>query len=340
MGQFKTVVVTGGEGFIGRHLVKDLLNQGAKVISLDNGVTSDLSLAQNSQSFKFIKFDVCHPWSDWIELVPTDWMDCVSHVFHLASPASPKWYQSLTLETLKVNSEGTERALKFAQAYGARMVLASSSEIYGFSPNVPFQEDDWGIVNPRGMRSCYVESKRFAESLVDHFNRRHGSRHGVVRIFNTYGPGMCAEDGRVIINFLSQALLDKPLTIYGDGLQTRSFCYVDDLISGLMAYAARDIEEPVNLGNDTECSVRDLVKVIEKILGRSFNKVYKHRPENDPLRRRPDISKAKRLLTPWAPATDLEQGLRATLAWLQEGQKSLGQTGSQLSVLRYSSHLL
>jgi dTDP-glucose 4,6-dehydratase len=247
-------------------------------------------------------------------------LEPVDLVLHFASPASPPEYLSLPLETLDVGSVGTRNALDVAHCHDARFVLASTSEVYGDPLVHPQPEDYFGNVNPVGPRAVYDEAKRFAETMTMTYHRLHGVRTGIVRIFNTYGPGLRPADGRVVSNFLVQAMEGKPLTVYGDGSQTRSFCYVDDEVRGILALADSDVTEPVNIGNDGEYTMLELAQLVLDVTGSSSEIVFEPLPADDPARRRPDLTRARDLLG-WAPTVDLREGLERTYAWYEEERR-------------------
>jgi nucleoside-diphosphate-sugar epimerase len=315
------VLITGGGGFLGSHLAERYLNEGHRVVAVDNFCTGlrtnkvhlmGLSAAEN---LKFIEADVIQTWDDWAKQISGK----VDLVLHFASPASPPHYQRLGLETMWVNTLGLSRALSFADQQGARVVFASTSEIYGDPEVSPQPETYWGNVNTMGPRSCYDEAKRFGEALIYTHNLRHKTKHGLVRIFNTYGPRMNPNDGRVIINFLIQALEGSALSIYGDGSQTRSFCFVDDLVDGIVRYAQTDLIEPVNLGNDKEFTILEAAELVVKIFSnKNLKKIFEPLPKDDPKQRKPDLTRAKNLLKPWSPKISLEEGLRQMLTALQK----------------------
>ncbi len=301
-------LVTGGSGFLGSHLCRRLLAEGWEVVVLDSLLTGDAANIQElleHSAFHFEHYDV----TNYI-YVPgqVDW------VFHLASPASPVDYLEHPIHTLKVGALGTLRALGFAKARGARFFLASTSEVYGDPEQHPQTESYWGNVNPIGPRGVYDEAKRFAEAMVMAYHRSHGVDVRIVRIFNTYGPRMRRADGRAVPNFIEQALTGKPLTVHGDGTQTRSLCYVDDLIEGFWKLANSELVEPTNLGNPEEISVLELAKLINKVAGGKSSIEFLDRPVDDPEVRRPDISRAERELG-WRPEVNLEQGLKRTIEW-------------------------
>ncbi|MEJ5187356.1 MAG: UDP-glucuronic acid decarboxylase family protein [Candidatus Geothermincolales bacterium] len=305
------VLVTGGAGFIGSHFCERLIAEGYTVYCLDNlctGKAENLDSVKDSPSFRFILADVC-------EEINLD----VDAVAHLASPASPVDYGRLSVETMLANSLGTYRTLELARKRKARYLLASTSEVYGDPLEVPQREDYHGNVNPVGPRACYDEAKRFAEALTSTYRRLYGLPTVIVRIFNTYGPRMRLEDGRVIPNFLRQALEGNPLTVYGDGTQTRSFCYIDDMVEGLYRALVEERAEGevLNLGNQDEISVLDLARAVMEVLGVERELVFEPLPEDDPRRRRPDISRAREILG-WEPTTPLREGLEKTIPWFRE----------------------
>ncbi len=302
------VVVTGGAGFLGSHLCRHLLDRGDDVMCIDNLVTGDRSniapFEQNA-SFTFIEQDISEPFT-----VPGK----VDAVLNFASPASPPDYLALPIETLKVGSLGTMHALDLARAHGARFLTASTSEVYG-DPHVhPQVETYWGNVNPVGPRSVYDEAKRFGEALTMAYHRTYGLDTRLVRIFNTYGPQMRAGDGRVVSNFIVQALRGEPITIYGDGAQTRSFCFVDDEVRGFLALLDADgIHDPVNIGNPNEFTIIELAKIVLDVVGSSSELVYEPLPQDDPTQRKPDITRARTLLG-WEPVVQLREGVERTAA--------------------------
>ncbi|MBC7248435.1 MAG: SDR family oxidoreductase [Actinobacteria bacterium] len=305
------ILVTGGAGFIGSHLCERLVSQGHEVFCLDNlctGSVENLEHLQGAPNFRFILADVTEP----LGLI-------VDAVFHLASPASPRDYGRLVVETMLANSLGTYQTLEVARKSGARYLLASTSEVYGDPLRVPQDEGYYGNVNPVGPRSCYDESKRFAEALTASYRRIHGLHTVILRIFNTYGPRMRREDGRVIPNFIQQALAGEPLTVYGDGAQTRSFCYIDDMVEGLCRALASEeaAGEVINLGSDEEMTVLELAEKIRECLASPSPTTFLPLPEDDPQRRRPDLAKARRILG-WEPVTDLGEGLRRTAEWFRK----------------------
>lgn len=307
-------LVSGAAGFLGFHLCKKLFEKGFNVVGIDDISTGLQSNADNLSKYgtKFIHADASSPWAPWSKDFPQDF----EYVFHFASPASPPIYQQMPLKTLAVNSLGLFRALEFASEHKARLVFASTSEVYG-SPDVsPQPETYWGNVNSYGPRSCYDEAKRFGEALIYSYNQEKKTKHGLVRIFNTYGPHMNPSDGRVIINFLMQLKNKESLTVHGEGKQTRSFCYVDDLINGILAYAeTKDLTQPINLGNETEFSILELAQVVQGLSSEKTEIKYIDRPEDDPPQRKPDISLAKTLLG-WSPKIPLKEGLKKVLETL------------------------
>ena len=307
----KRVVVTGGAGFLGSHLCDALVERGDEVVCVDNlstGSKDNIEHLLDNPRFSVVLADIC----DGIEV-----QGPVDAVAHLACPASPPAYLSMPLETLRVGSRGTEVALQLATVHHGRFLLASTSEVYGDPAVHPQPESYWGSVNPVGPRSVYDEAKRFAESLTAAYRRTHKTNTGIVRIFNTYGPRLSPGDGRVMSNFIVQALSGQPLTIYGGGSQTRSFCYVDDLIRGLVAMIDSNLPGPVNLGNPIEMTVGDLAEKLISLTGSSSQIVYRALPADDPARRRPDIALAKAALG-WEPGVDLDDGLALTIEWFQE----------------------
>ncbi len=306
----ETVVVTGGSGFIGSHLCDRLLKEGFRVISLDNFITGTLENIKHligRNNFRFIEHNV----TKYIDIG-----EAVDYVLHFASPASPEDYLKFPIPTLKVGSLGTHNALGLAKAKRARFILASTSEVYGDPLVHPQPETYWGNVNPVGVRGCYDESKRFAEALTMAYHRVHKIDTKIARIFNTYGPRMRMNDGRVVPNFIYQALNNKPLTVYGKGTQTRSFCYIDDLVEGIFRFMQSGINEPVNLGNPHEFTILQLAKSVIKLTGTKSKVVFKPLPQDDPRQRQPDIKKAKKILK-WLPSIQLEDGLRKTIEWFK-----------------------
>src|SRR6058998_3221277 len=300
------VLVTGAAGFLGSHLCDRLLAQGHRVVAMDNFITgspANVAHLREHRDFQFVLHDV----TNFIEVQgPLD------GVLHFASPASPVDYLELPIQTLKVGSLGTHKALGLAKAKRARFLLASTSEVYGDPLVHPQKEDYWGNVNPIGPRGVYDEAKRFAEAITMAYHRTHGVQTRIVRIFNTHGPRMRLNDGRVVPNFISQALRGEPLTVYGDGSQTRSFCYVSDLVEGIVRLLRSDHSEPVNCGNPTEISILQFAERIKALTGSKSEIVFRPLPEDDPKVRQPDIGKARALLG-WEPRVPLEDGLRRTI---------------------------
>lgn len=303
--------MTGAAGFLGSHLCDRLLRDGHDVLGMDNLLTGSLAniahLEGNSR-FRFVRHDV----TNYLEVSGP-----LEGVFHFASPASPVDYLALPIQTLKVGSLGTLNALGIARAKGAKFLLASTSEIYGDPQIHPQPESYWGHVNGVGPRGVYDEAKRFAEALTMAYHREHGIRTHIARIFNTYGPRMRLDDGRVIPAFVGQALRGEPLTVHGRGTQTRSFCYIDDLIEGISRLMAVDERDPVNLGNPSELLVLELAKTVLAITGSQSEIVFRDLPQDDPRQRCPDLTKARRLLT-WEPAVTLDEGLRRTIEWFRQ----------------------
>ncbi|MGI8758241.1 MAG: UDP-glucuronic acid decarboxylase family protein [Acidimicrobiales bacterium] len=311
----RRVVVTGGAGFLGSHLCDALLARGDEVVAIDNLVTGSVTNVEHlfaHEGFTFARHDVsAHVW------VPGQ----VDAVLHFASPASPRDYLEMPIQTLKVGSLGTHNTLGLAKEKGARFLLASTSEVYGDPQVHPQPEGYWGHVNPVGPRGVYDEAKRFAEAMAMAYHRTHGVEVRIARIFNTYGPRLRPGDGRVVSNFLVQAQRGEPLTIYGSGEQSRSFCFVEDEVRGLLALLDSDHVGPVNIGNPTEFTVRQLAEIVLEVTGSSSPLVFEPLPVDDPTQRRPDISLARRLLG-WEPSVDLRDGLARTASWLAHRQAS------------------
>ncbi len=305
-------VVTGGAGFIGSHLCERFIAMGHDVICVDNLLTGsrrNLEALEGNPRFQFVEHNVSEP----IEIDGP-----VDNVLHFASPASPVDYLTHPIPTLKVGSLGTHNALGLAKAKDARFLLASTSEVYGDPDVHPQREDYWGNVNPIGPRGCYDEAKRFAEAITMAYHRYHGVKTHIVRIFNTYGPRMRLNDGRVLPNFMKQALRGEPITIYGNGDQTRSFCYVSDLVEGIVRLLAADFAEPVNLGNPAEITVMQLAEeIIALVAGTASKIVHEPLPQDDPRRRRPDISRAQSLLG-WNPTIERAEGLKLSLEYFRK----------------------
>ena len=302
------VVVTGGAGFLGSHLCRALLDRGDEVVALDNLLTGSVENVDDlfeRGSFTFVKHDV----TNYVHVSGR-----VDAVLHFASPASPRDYLEHPIKTLKVGSLGTHKTLGLAKEKGARYLLASTSEVYGDPEVHPQTEEYWGHVNPVGPRGVYDEAKRFAEAMTMAYQRAHGVDTRIVRIFNTYGPALRAGDGRVVSNFLVQAQAGKPITVYGDGSQTRSFCYVSDEVHGILALLDSDHVGPVNIGNPHEFTVLQLAELVIELTGSSSEIVHEPLPVDDPTQRRPDISLARKVLG-WEPEVELREGLRRTAEW-------------------------
>jgi dTDP-glucose 4,6-dehydratase len=303
------IVITGGAGFLGSHLTDLCLSEGHEVVAVDNFVTGsrDNIAHISSPKFSLIEQNV----SDGI-FIDGD----VDFIFHMASPASPVDYAELPIQTLKVGALGTHNALGLARAKSAGLLLASTSEVYGDPLVHPQPEDYWGNVNSIGPRSCYDEAKRFAEAIVMAYHRQHGIDTKIVRIFNTYGPRMRLNDGRVVPNFIKQALTNEPITVFGDGSQTRSFCYCDDLLNGIYKLGMSDEHLPVNIGNPSEFTMLEFAHRVKEMTNSKSEIEFRPLPKDDPKQRKPDISKAKRVLD-WEPKISLEEGLKPTLEFFQ-----------------------
>jgi nucleoside-diphosphate-sugar epimerase len=306
----KRALVTGGAGFIGSHLCDALLADGQQVVCLDNlstGRSANVEQASENPLFKLEERDVCDPFDLQVDAI-----------YHLASPASPVDYYSMPVKTMLANSLGTRNCLELARKLGVRMLLASTSEVYGDPEVSPQREDYYGHVNPVGLRSCYDEGKRFAEALCKAYEREHEIEVVIVRIFNTYGSRMRADDGRVVPNFICQALSGEPMTIYGDGGQTRSFCHVSDMVKALLlAMTTREADgQVINAGNPDEMRIIDLAARLREKTGTAAALAFEPLPEDDPLQRKPDITKAMKLLG-WAPEVSLDQGLDDAIAWFE-----------------------
>jgi len=310
----KRILITGGAGFLGSHLSDSLLEKGADVVCVDNffsGFKDNIRNLFSHPYFELIRHDIIHPL--FLE---------VDQIYHLACPASPIHYQLNAIKTVKTNVMGTINMLGLAKRIKARILLASSSEIYGDATVHPQPESYWGNVNPIGIRACYDEGKRVAETLMMDYHRQNEVDIKIARIFNTYGPRMAVNDGRAISNFVIQALRGKPLTVYGDGSQTRSFCYVSDLIQGLLALmGAEDFTGPVNLGNPEEHTILEVAEKIIKLTKSASKIVFKPLPADDPVRRRPNISLAKKKLS-WTPCVKLDEGLEKTIAYFKDKLQS------------------
>lgn len=304
------VVVTGGAGFLGSHLCERLLNRGDEVIAIDNLLTGSVDNIERlfgRPGFTFVKHDVSqYVW------VPGE----VDAIMHFASPASPVDFERIPIQILKVGSLGTHNCLGLAKAKDARFFLASTSEVYGDPLVHPQTEDYWGNVNPIGPRGVYDEAKRFAESMTMAYHRAHGVDVRIVRIFNTYGPLMRPDDGRAVSNFVTQALRGEPITIYGDGSQSRSFCYVDDEVEGFLRLLDGDITGPCNIGNPDEYTIKELAEMVIEVTGSSSELIYKPLPVDDPARRRPDITLAQSELD-WRPSVDLRTGISRTVEYFR-----------------------
>lgn len=307
----KVAVVTGGAGFLGSHLCDFFVKEGFKVFAVDNLITGNLKNIEQhkkNKSFEFVKHDV----SKEIRIP-----GAVNYILHFASPASPVDYLNHPIPTLKVGSLGTHNALGLAKAKKATFLMASTSEVYGDPLEHPQKETYWGNVNPIGPRGVYDEAKRFSEAITLAYHREHKIDTKIVRIFNTYGPRMRIKDGRVVPNFIDQALHDKPLTVYGKGDQTRSFCYYSDLIDGILKLLFSKETGPINIGNPREFTILEFAKMVQKFTGSKKKIIYEPLPKDDPKQRRPDITLARTKLK-WEPKVPLEQGLRETIDWFKE----------------------
>jgi dTDP-glucose 4,6-dehydratase len=303
------VVITGAAGFIGSHLAETLLDRGYSVVGIDNLLTGDIGNIAHlaNRNFEFVKHDV----TNYIYVEGP-----VDYVLHWASPASPIDYLELPIPTLKVGALGTHKALGLAKAKGARFVLASTSEVYGDPLEHPQKESYWGNVNPIGPRGVYDEAKRFAEAMTVAYHRYHGLDAKIVRIFNTYGPRMRVKDGRAVPAFISQALRNEEVTVFGDGRQTRSFTYITDLVDGIIRLMTSSVNDPVNIGNPREMSLDELARAIVRMTGSTSQIVYRPLPVDDPKVRLPDITRARTLLG-WEPKVSLEEGLETTIAYFR-----------------------
>ncbi len=315
-----TILVAGGAGFIGSHLCKELIKEN-KIICLDNLITGDdknIKLLINNPNFKFIKHDVSKSLREIEKEIKN-----VTHIFNLASPASPnkkspKSYINYPMETLLANSFGQYNLLEIAKKMNAEYLYTSTSEVYGNPTVSPQNEDYFGNVNPNGIRSVYDEGKRFGEAMVMTYYRKFNLRVRIIRIFNTYGPFMQKDDGRVVSNFINQAIRNEPITVYGEGKQTRSFCYIDDMINGLNSaiFSKEAIGKVINLGNPDERSIFDLAEIVKKITDSSSEIIFENMPEDDPFLRKPDISRAKKILN-WEPKISIEEGIKKTVEYFK-----------------------
>jgi dTDP-glucose 4,6-dehydratase len=314
MSEKKRVLITGGAGFLGSHLCDRFLAEGYHVIAMDNLITGDLSNIEHL--FKREDFEFHHHDVSKFVFVPGK----LDYILHFASPASPIDYLKIPIQTLKVGSLGTHNLLGLARVKGARMLIASTSEVYGDPEVHPQVETYFGNVNPVGPRGCYDEAKRFQEAITMAYHTHHGLETRIIRIFNTYGPRMRLDDGRVLPAFLSQALRGENLTVFGDGSQTRSFCYVDDLVEGIYRLLLSDYALPVNIGNPDEITIKEFGEEIARLAGVEFKPTYQALPENDPMKRKPDITKAKEILA-WEPKVGRAEGLRRTLEYFKEHVK-------------------
>jgi len=316
------VLVSGGAGFIGSHLCQSLVEKGHTVICVDNLLTGskrNIEGLMDNKKFEFVELDIT---GEITKLRSYE----INYLYHLASPASPVQYQKYPLETLRVNAAGTERMLELAKEYGAKFLFTSTSEVYGDPKEHPQRESYWGNVNSFGPRSCYDEAKRFGEALTYTFLNLHDVDARIVRIFNTFGPNMEQDDGRVISTFVMQAISDKPITVHGDGTQTRSFCYVSDMVAGIISAmeSAETRGQVINLGNPDERTVMDIAQLIKKMGQSQSDIIHSERPVDDPARRQPDITKAKKLLG-WEPKITLEDGLKFTISYFRETLNSIRQ---------------
>ncbi|MCM8780242.1 MAG: SDR family oxidoreductase [Candidatus Omnitrophica bacterium] len=312
----RIALVTGGAGFIGSHLCDKLIRHDFRVICMDNlitGVKDNISHLFKCKNFEFVNHNI----TKYIEAKGR-----IDYVLHFASPASPQDYLKYPIQTLKAGSLGTHNALGLAKEKKARFILASTSEVYGDPLEHPQKESYWGRVNPVGPRGCYDEAKRFSEALTMAYHRVHKINTGIARIFNTYGPRMRINDGRVVPNFIYQAFTNKPLTVYGKGKQTRSFCYISDLIEGIYKLLLSQEHAPINLGSTQEFSILEFAKMVISFTQTKSKIVYRPLPVDDPVQRRPDISRAKKILK-WQPRIGLDEGLKKTIAWFQDHHNRL-----------------
>ena len=309
MNNIKRNLITGGAGFLGSHLAKQLLKKGEEVICLDNfftGTKENINELIKQKNFELIRHDITEPIK--VE---------VDKIWHLACPASPNHYQFNPIKTSKTCFMGTYNMLGLAKRIGAKFLLASTSEVYGDPEEHPQRESYRGSVNTTGIRSCYDEGKRVAETLCADYQRIHGVDTRIMRIFNTYGPNMRFDDGRVVSNFIVQALRNEKITLYGDGNQTRSFCYVDDLVEGMILLMDSNYQYPMNIGNPTEFSIKELANLIRNLVNPHIDFEYKELPEDDPKQRKPSIDLAKKILD-WEPYVELEEGLKKTISWFKK----------------------
>lgn len=307
----KTILIAGGAGFIGSHLCELFLEKGAKVICVDNQITSthtNIAHLQNNPNFTFKEQDITQP----LEI-----NESIHYILNFASPASPKDFPKYPIKILMVGALGTKNLLDLAKEHNAVFLQASTSEVYGDPKISPQVESYWGNVNPIGPRSCYDEAKRFGEALIMAYHRKHNVNTKIARIFNTYGERMRPNDGRVIPNFITQALNNEPITVYGDGTQTRSFCYIKDEIEGLYKLLISNTNDPVNIGNPKEYTILELAKIIKELTNSQSEIIFKDLPKDDPKQRRPDITKAKTILN-WQPNTELKEGLQKTIMYFKE----------------------
>src|SRR6476469_8001360 len=310
----KRVLITGGAGFLGSHLCDRFIKEGYRVIAMDNLITGDLRNIEHL--FKLKEFEFYHHDVTKFIHIPGE----LDYILHFASPASPIDYLKIPIQTLKVGAMGTHNCMGLAKDKKARILVASTSEVYGDPTVHPQTEEYWGNVNPVGPRGVYDEAKRFQEAITMAYHTYHGVQTRIVRIFNTYGPRMRLNDGRVLPAFIGQALRGEDLTVFGDGSQTLSFCYVDDLIEGIYRLLLSDYVYPVNIGNPAEITIKEFGEEIARLTGVEFKPVYQALPENDPMKRRPDITKAKEILG-WEPKVDRAEGLRRTLEYFKEHVK-------------------
>ncbi len=310
MDNIKTALVTGGAGFIGSHLCKYLLNKNYRVICIDNLITGTLKNLEDIKTgdFLFINHDV----TEYIDI-----RDNINIIFHLSSPASPIDYLQLPIQTLKVGALGTHNILGLAKSKRAAMLLASTSEVYGDPLIHPQKEEYWGNVNPIGPRGVYDEAKRFAEAITMAYHKQQGVDTRIARIFNTFGPNMRMRDGRVIPNFIIQCLKGEDITAYGDGKQTRSFCYIEDMVEGLYKLSKSDYHYPINMGNPNEITILELANKIKNLTNSTSKTIFNPLPEDDPKVRMPDISKAEKILK-WEPKINLDEGLTKTIGWFKD----------------------